>query len=164
MPLFPTITKRSVVKRGLGCARTFLGALILIPLLVCGLGYVGYNYFVNRNPPAQATAMANDFMNALVKHNYDEAYNDLGSAITGSTSHDDFIRQARTEDSCYGPVTSYQDAGTSSPNGTQVHTYDVSRANIGQPYHLHITLAKDFWGNWHITDYNSDAEVGQKTC
>jgi serine/threonine protein kinase len=156
--------KQSVVKKLTGCARTFAILFILIPLMLCGLGFAGYSYLSSRNSPAQAASLSNDFMTALDHQNYDQAYNDLGSSITNSTAHDAFIQQAQREDRCYGPITTYSEIDSSTPNGAQVYDYSVSRTKLRQPYHLHVTVTKDFWGNWSITDYNSDAGVGSSTC
>lgn len=164
-PAQPINRSMQELKRGLGCTlRAVVMTLVIIPLLLCAVGFAGYNYLATRNPPSQATSLAKDFMNAFSNHNYDQAYNDLSSSITAGTSHDDFIKQAQSEDRCYGPVTDYNEASTSSPNGTQVHNYAVTRAKLAQPYHLHVTVTKDFFGNWHITDYNSDAGLNQSAC
>jgi len=162
--LFPTTREQPLLKRTVGCARTFVIMLIVIPLLLCALGFAGYTYFTNRNPPSQASSLAHNFMTSLATDNYDQAYNDLGSSFTAGTSHDDFIKQAQSEDRCYGQITGYQEIGTSSPNGTQIHDYTVSRPKLPQPYHLHVTISKDFLGNWHITEYNSDAGLNQHPC
>ncbi len=155
---------RSFGRKLTGCARTFAVLLVVLPLLLCGLGFAGYSYLSSRSSPAQAATLANDFIAALAHQNYEQAYHDLGSAVTTTTSHDSFIQQARSEDGCYGRITTYQEVGSSSPNGAQVYDYSVSRAKLSRPYHLHVTVTKDFWGNWSITDYNSDVETGNRAC
>jgi hypothetical protein len=153
-----------VVRRTGGCTRTLLIFFVLVPLLLCGLGFSGYTYLQNRNPPAQATALANNFVDALAHQNYDGAYTDLGSSITFGTSHDAFVQQADQEDQCYGQISGYKEIGTSTPNGTQTDDYSVTRPKLPQPYHLHVTVSKDFWGSWSITDYNSDAGLNEAAC
>lgn len=156
------VTKsKPVVKKAAGCTRNVAIALLIIPLLLCALGFGGYTYLINRNPPSQATAIAKDFMSALRARNYEQAYNDLGAAVSG---HDSFIKQAQGEDRCYGPVASYSETSSISPNGTQVHNYTITRSHLDKPYHLHLTLEKDFWGNWRVTDYNSDISTGNPAC
>ncbi|GCE17090.1 serine/threonine protein kinase [Dictyobacter kobayashii] len=156
------VTKtKPVVKKAAGCARGVVVALIILPLLLCAGGFAGYAYLNNRNPPSQATAIAKDFMNAVRARNYEQAYNDLGASVDG---HDAFIKEAQSEDRCYGPVASYSETNTSAPNGSQVHNYTINRTHLSKPYHLHLTLSKDFWGNWHVTDYNSDIATGNPAC
>ncbi|WP_338252307.1 serine/threonine protein kinase [Dictyobacter halimunensis] len=160
---FTSIMTRSkpVVKKAAGCTRNLVLTLLIIPLLLCGLGFAGYSYLINRNPPSQASEIANNFMGALRVHNYEQAYNDLGATVSG---HDSFIKQAQGEDRCYGPVASYTETSSIAPNGTQVHNYTITRSNLSKPYHLHLTLGKDFLGNWHVTDYNSDISSGNPAC
>ena len=155
---------RKATHKAKGCAYTVVLLCIVLPLLLCGLGFGGYNYLTNRNSPTQAAALADNFIAALASRNYDQAYNDLGSSITNSTSHDAFILQAQTEDRCYGQIIGNQQTGASSPNGTQVYNYTVTRTKLTQPYHFHVTVSKDWLGNWSITDYNSDAGVGLPAC
>ncbi len=146
-----------------GCARNVVILVIVLSLLLCTLGFAGYNYLTNRYSPAQANELASNFVTSLANRNYDQAYNDLGSSITDTTSHDAFIAQAQSEDNCLGQITEEQQTGTSSLNGNQIYNYAVSRVKLAQPYHLHVTISKDWLGNWSITDYNSDVNLGP-TC
>ena len=152
---------RPVVKKATGCAGRLVMLALIIPILLCVSAFAGYTYLINRNPSSQATAMAHDFMSAVHARNYEQAYNDLSPAVN---SHDNFIKQAQNEDHCYGGITAYTETTGSTPNNTQVHNYTISRPQLAHSYHLHITLGKDFWGNWHITDYNSDIASGNPTC
>lgn len=156
--------EEKVVRRAAGCTRTLLIFFVLVPLLLCGLGFSGYTYLQNRNPPGQATALAHNFVDNLAHQNYDGAYADLGSSITMGTSHDAFVQQADQEDRCYGQISGYKAVGTASPSGTQTDDYTITRPKLPQPYHLHVTVSKDVFGNWSITDYNSDAGLNQAAC
>jgi serine/threonine protein kinase len=156
--------EEKVVRGAAGCTRTLLILFVLVPLLLCGLGFSGYTYLQNRNPPTQATVLAHNFMDDLAHQNYDGAYADLGNSITAGTSHDAFVQQADQEDQCYGQISGYKVAGVSNPNGMQTDDYTVTRPKLPQPYHLHVTVSKDIFGNWSITDYNSDAGLNQAAC
>lgn len=155
---------RVVARRVAGCARSFALVLVILSLLLCALAFGGYTYFTNRNPPSQAQTLAQSFMHLLAQQNYDQAYSDLGSSVTAGTSHDAFVQQAQGEDQCDGLVTKYQQIGTSTPQGNQVYDYLIQRAKLAKTYHLHVTVSKDWLGNWQITDYNSDADVKQTAC
>ena len=153
-----TAKKKGVVQQVAGCTRTFVLSLIVIGLLLCGLSVGGYSYLENRNPPSQADALARNFVAAIAHQNYDLAYTYLGSAITIGTSHDAFIHQAQNEDRCDGDIIKYQQTNTSYSGNTQIYDYNISRSKLSQ-YHLHVTVTKDFWGNWQLTDYNSDSKL-----
>ncbi|GCE25046.1 hypothetical protein KDA_05300 [Dictyobacter alpinus] len=152
---------RPVVKKAAGCASRLVITVIALPVVLCALAFGGYAYLINRNPPSQAVAMSHDFMGALRAHNYEQAYADVSSS---TSNHDNFINQAKREDQCYGEITTYTETNGSTPNNTQVHNYTISRSQLTNPYHLHITLSKDFWGNWHVSDYNSDITSGNPAC
>ena len=150
--------------RRAGCARSFVLVFIILPLLLCGLIFGGYSYLTNRNPPSQGNALAQNFMSLLTQQNYDQAYSDLGPSVSAGTSHDAFVQQAQQEDQCDGVVTKYQLLARPPAQGTQIYDYLVWRTKLTTTYHLHVTVAKDFLGNWQITDYNSDANVSQTSC
>ncbi len=147
------------VKRG---ARVLLITLVLLSLLVCGLVFAVYHFFQTRNASVPvtntigATALASDFMQAIVSRNYDQAYNDLGPQVSGK---DQFKQTALSEDQCDGSVKTYRSTSTTQNSNTLVGNYLVTRAKIAQPYHLTLTLQEDSSGRWQITDYSSDAPL-----
>lgn len=144
------------VKRGL---RIFIITLVLLGLLICGLGYAAFHYFTASGAPtstAGATALASDFVQSISNDNYDQAYNDLGSQVTRQISRSDFIQQARNEDRCYGQITNYNSAGTTTHGNTLNYNYQLTRENLTEPYQLHLSLQQNSSGNWQVTDYSSD--------
>lgn len=160
VPHITTSAKR--IGHGLGrLTRVLLITLLIAAVLVCGLGYAAYNhFFASQNVPAPtvnqsgATALANNFMQAISTRNYNQAYNDLAQ---GLTARQQFTQDAQSEDQCNGPVTTYKPAGTTLHGNTLVDTYQVTRSKLAQSYRLTLTLQGGSSGRWQITDYNSAA-------
>lgn len=155
-------TSAKNIGRGLGrLTRTVLLVLLLAGALVCGIGYTTYNhFFVNQDAsPANvnqsgATALADNFTQAISTQNYDQAYNDLGPGLAAKNQ---FKQDAQSEDQCNGPITTYKRASTTSRGNTLVDTYQMTRSRLAQTYNLTLTLQSDSSGRWQITDYNSGA-------
>ncbi len=159
-PQVTTSAKR--IGRGLGrLTRTLLITLLLAAVLICGLGYTAYNhFFVNQGVSSTtvnqsgATALADNFTQAISTQHYDQAYNDLGQGLAAKNQ---FTQDAQSEDQCNGPITAYKRVDTSSHGNTLVDTYQVTRSRLSHTYDLTLTLQSDSSGRWQITDYNSGA-------
>ncbi len=154
------------LKRGVGILAL---TIALVALLLCGLSFAAYHFFTTPHTTsvsntAGATALANDFVQAISSRNYDQAYNDLGPPVTGQTSRTQFTQQARGEDSCYGVITSYKSAATTTQGSTINYTYTMNRAKRSGPYQLSVTVQQNSSGAWQITDYNSNVDSGQSPC
>src|SRR5258708_10222411 len=107
------------------------------------LGYAVINFFAATNATADAAATATDFLSSLSNRNYDQAYMDLGPAITIPVTQDDFKQQAQDDDRCYGPVTNYSEVSNSAvQNNNQSYTYsfDITRSILPHPYTLSMNL------------------------
>lgn len=153
------------LKRGFGVLAV---SIALVGLLLCGLGFAAYHFFTAPQTTvtntAGATALANDFVQAISTRNYDQAYNDLGSPVTGQTTRTQFTQQAQSEDRCYGVITGYKSAATTTQGDTLNYTYTMNRAKRPKSYQLYVTLQQNSAGSWQITDYNSNVDAGQPAC
>ncbi len=134
------------------------------------LGYAAINFFAATNATADAAVTATDFLSSLSSRNYNQAYNDLGPAITIPVTQDDFKQQAQDADRCYGPVTNYSEVANSAvQNNPQSYTYsfNITRSKLPHPYTLSMTLQQDSTtGHWQISSYgnNNDLGPGQPPC
>ena len=148
----------------------WLGAIFIIcGLLACAIGYAAVNIINAANTASGGASAAADFLAALSSRNYDEAYSDLGAAITVAMTPEEFKQQAINDDNCYGPITNYtQVPGSASVNDsvhTQSYTYSITRQKLKQPYQLRLTLREDTTtGNWAVTSYGNDLTPGLPTC
>jgi len=127
------------------------------------------NFLNAANTASGGATAAADFLAALSSRNYDEAYSDLGAAITVEMTPEEFKQQAINDDNCYGPITNYtQVPGSASVNDsthTQSYTYSITRQKLKQPYQLRLTLREDTTtGNWAVTSYGNDLGPGQPPC
>jgi hypothetical protein len=114
-----------------------------------------------------AASTAVDFLNALDNQNYNQAYKDLGPAITLRLTPDLFKQQAQTYDHCFGPVQNYSEvanSATSGPDNSQSYTYMVTRSKSPKPFQLHLTLQQDENGKWGISDYGNSLGASQASC
>ena len=109
-----------------------------------------------------AKSEADNFVQAVANRNYNQAYNDLATQRTRAISRDKFLRDAQAEDSCYGPVTKYTDAGSTSEGDTLIYNYTITRSKLANTYVLHISVQKSSAGNWQVMDYTVDG--GQPAC
>ena len=141
-----------------------LGLILLAcGLLAWGIGFALVNYFVGIGASSGAANAASDFLNSLATQDYNQAYKDLDATITLQIAPDDFTQLAQQEDRCYGTVTTFTEvagsATTSADSATQSFTYNVTRTKT-TPYQLHLTLHKDNYGNWYITNYGDSSGKG----
>ena len=148
----------------------WLGAIFVISgLLACGIGYAAVNLINAANTASGGAAAAADFLAALSSRNYDEAYSDLGAAITVQITSEEFKQQAMNYDNCYGSITNYtQVPGSASVDDsahTQSYTYNITRQRLKKPYQLRLTLQEDTTtGNWAVTGYGNDLGPGLTKC
>ncbi len=174
VPSLPASTPGKGVKSGLKWGFRILAIFILLAgLLLCGLGFTVFHFFTGQNflsgsgaptDTAGATAMANDFVQALVNRNYDQAYNDLSPSVVGPTSRAKFKQNDQSEDQCYGNLTSYKYTSTSAQHNTLKYTYTMTRAKLQQPYQLYVTVQQNSSGNWQVVDYESNIASLQPGC
>jgi serine/threonine protein kinase len=152
------------IKQGLKLgARLLIIVVLILGLLLCGLGYFAFHLFTSNGSStstgsntAGSSALANDFVQAISNRNYDQAYNDLGPPATSQSTRPQFIQQVQSEDKCYGAVTEYKSAGTTSQGNSITYYYTITRAKLQNPYQLHLTLQRNSSGNWQITSYDSN--------
>jgi serine/threonine protein kinase len=154
-----TTSVRSV-GRGLGrLTRSVLLVLLLGGVLICGGGYAIYNQFFGGQNAAStnqsgATTLSDNFAQAISAQNYDQAYNDLNP---GLAQKNQFVQDARSEDQCNGPITTYKRISETARGNTLVETYEITRSKLAKTYHLILTLQGDNSGRWQISDYQSQA-------
>lgn len=142
------------------------GMFVVCGLLACGIGYAVVSFFNASSTAVGGAATAADFLAAISSLKYDQAYTDLGAAITVQITRDEFIQQAQNDDRCYGPVTGYSEiAGSAMVQGnTQSYSYTITRKKLTQSYQLHLALQQDANGNWTVTSYGNDLGPGQPPC
>ena len=137
--------------------------------LACGIGFTAVNFFAAINAPAGAAVTATDFLSALSNQNYDQAYNDLDATITVQLAPDDFKQQAQASDRCYGKVTDYsevQDSAVQNNPKSYSYNFTITRNKLTKPYTLHMTVQQNSYGDWRISSYgnNNDLGPGQPPC
>lgn len=141
-----------------------LGSVFAIcAILAAVIGYVGFNYWGALSASSDAAATTNDFLTALSNGNYDQAYKDLGPAITLNTTPDDFQRRAQNDDRCYGTVKNFSEVPGSATvqDNSQSYTYNIVRSKSTKPYPLRLTLQPDKEvAGWKITDFGNDLGPG----
>ena len=88
---------------------------------------------------------------------YNDAYRDLGPAVTIRINRQDFTQQAQALDTQYGAITSYSESDGSATvnNNTESFTYTITRAKSSKSYKLTILLQRDpnDSNSWKIVDY-----------
>lgn len=158
------------LKRGLKWGlRALALTVVLGGFLLCGLGFAAYHFFIASRTTtvtnqAGATALAQDFMQAVAIRNYSHAYNDLGPPVSEQMSQTQFVQQAQSEDSCYGSVTAYSSRTTTTDGNAVQYSYTMKRSKLQQSYQLFLTLQQSNSGEWRIVDYNSTMSSAQATC
>ncbi len=164
-PETPPIKKRAgrVIKRSV---RVLVFSIILVPLLLCALGYGAFRLYSNLTSPnsgpgtAAAVAEANNFLQSLSHKSYAQAYNDFDTTLARQLSRNAFIAEGQLFDRCDGTITQYtQDSNPQIQNGTEKYSFTLTRTNLAQAYRLYLTVHKDTDGTWHISDYTSDLQV-----
>lgn len=139
------------------------GIFIICAILAGAIGYGAFNYLGALSASSEAATTTNDFLTALSTSNYDQAYKDLGPAITLNTTPDDFKRRAQSDDLCYGTVKNFSEVPDSavSQDNSQSYTYNIVRSKSSKPYQLHLTLQPDKDGaGWKVTDFGNDLGPG----
>jgi hypothetical protein len=132
-----------------------LGAIAAIIAIIASviIFLVGGAISQSSGPAATTT----DFLSALSSKNYDNAYQDLGPAITIRLKKEDFTRQAQAIDQQYGAITNYQEIDGSAKvnNNTESFSYTITRKN--KSYTVTLTLQQDQNDNniWKIVDYGT---------
>jgi serine/threonine protein kinase len=161
-PSPPVKTSGRMIKKGLKWGLGTLAVIVLLGgLLLCGLGFAAYQFFLSPSTPkatnsAGAAALANDFVHDIASQNYDRAYNDLAPSLTSQTSRTQFTQQAQSEDRCDGVVTAAMRTDTTTQGNALIYNYTMTRARLQQPYQLHLTLQQANSGNWQIINYGSN--------
>lgn len=150
-----------------------VGSVFLVcALLACFGSYIAFNFFSGLNASSGASTVAVDFLSALSKKDYAQAYKDLGPAITLSMPQDQFERQAQSADTCFGAVKDYSvvEDGAKVQGTSQTYTFSVTREKTAKPYQLQITLQQqqDPGGanTWKVTNYGSNLgpSTSSNTC
>ena len=151
--------------------RLIISSIILVFCCIAAyaIGYGAYNFFSATNSAAGSAVTATHFLTNLKNQDYKQAYNDLDAVITVQTAPDDFQQQAQLDDKCYGPVTDYTEIADSAvQNSPQSYSYSfsITRSKLSSPYTLKMTLQQDQEGNWRISSYgnNNDLGPGQPPC
>ncbi len=142
---------------------------VVFGVLACGIGYAAVNFFAATNAGLEPAKKATDFLLAISNQNYEQAYNDLDAVITVQLTPDDFKQQALTSDRCYGVVTNYDEVQDSAvQNNAQSYSlsYTITRSKLTKPYTLQLTVRQDSYGDWRISSYgnNNDLGPGQPPC
>ncbi|MBO0779264.1 MAG: hypothetical protein J2P37_10600 [Ktedonobacteraceae bacterium] len=139
--------------------------------VICAIigGFVGYGvfqFFQGVSFSSGPSTVAVDFLDAVSKGNYDQAYLNLGPSITLKTGQDEFRQEGQALDTAYGTVQSYsevKDSATQPDDHTMVFTYELKRGKIQKPYQIHITLSQTKDGGWKVSDYGSTLGPNQNS-
>ena len=137
-----------------------LGSVFAIAAIIaCAVGVLLGSGMLQSSGPATTV---NDFFNRVSSNNYEQAYQDLGPAITIRLNQQDFTKQARGLDQRYGPITDYKEVANSAINqdSSQSYTFTITRSKLTKPYNLRITLQQDLNEGWKISDYGTSLGPG----
>ncbi|HEX4203203.1 MAG TPA: hypothetical protein VHZ51_03185 [Ktedonobacteraceae bacterium] len=146
--------------------------ILSVVVVICAIiGTIGgwsiFNTSVNANMTAGARSTTTDFLNALKTQNYDQAYKDLGPAITLPMPSSTFKQAAQSDDHCFGTVQSYQriNGNTASQSAnSQSLTYQVTRSK-SKSFQITFTLQTDpDSSNWKITNYGNNLGPSDPAC
>ena len=132
-----------------------LGSVFAIAAIIaCTVGILLARGMLQSSGPA---SVINDFFNGISSDNYEQAYQDLGPAITLQLNQQDFIKQAQDLDQQYGPITDYQEVANSATNqdNSQSYTFTITRSKLKKPYTLHFVLQQDSNEVWKISNYGT---------
>jgi hypothetical protein len=131
-------------------------------IIACVLGILLASGMLQSSGPATTFS---DFFGAISSNNYEQAYQDLGPAITIQLNQQEFTKQAQDLDQLYGPITDYQEVANSATvqDNSQSYTFTIRRSKLKNSYNLRIALQQDPSGDWKIVDYGTSLgpEVGQ---
>jgi len=137
-----------------------LGSVFAIAAIIaCVIGILLGRGMLQSSGPATTVS---DFFNAVSSNNYEQAYQDLGPAITIRLNQQDFTKQVQDLDQRYGPITDYKEVANSATNqdNSQSYTFTITRSKLTKPYNLRITLQQDLNEGWKITDYGTSLGPG----
>lgn len=139
--------------------------IIVCAFLACFISYAAVNFFNATNATASAAQVATGFLTAVQEKDYHTAYNDLAATITIGMPENQFTQQAQLDDACYGPVTSYSEVtgSASVQNNVQSYTYKIKRSKMSQSYNLQLTLQQDDQGNWKVSSFGNNNDLGPGT-
>jgi len=142
----------------------------VVALFACAGSYALYNLISGINATNGAATTAGKLLAALSSRNYDQAYQDLGPAITLSLQKEQFTQQAQNLDRCYGAIKNYTEVQGSANNqgSSQSYSYTITREKLSKTYDLHLTFQQDQYdpNTWKLTDYGGDLGPGSgaPTC
>ncbi|MBV9709821.1 MAG: hypothetical protein JO011_02755 [Ktedonobacteraceae bacterium] len=158
--------QREVTEPGKSRRRLIIiaGALAIIAIFACIGSYAIYNVFSGISASSGAAVTAGNFLAAVSSRNYDQAYQDLGPAITLSLQKEQFTQQAQNLDRCYGTIKNYTEIPGSANNqgSSQSYSYTITREKLTRTYDLRLTLQQDQYdpNTWKVTDYGGDLGPG----
>lgn len=150
--------------------RLLILSVIIVVCAIVGtiIGTIGFEDWQAANTSAGAASTATDFLGALNTQKYDQAYKDLGPAITLRMSPDVFTQTAQSNDHCFGIVKDYSEvngSATTQSDGSVSFTYQVTRSKSAKTFPMKLTLQKDQDGvNWKIIDFGNNLGPSDPTC
>ncbi|GAC1660809.1 MAG: hypothetical protein PVS3B1_36250 [Ktedonobacteraceae bacterium] len=144
------------------------GKLRRLLLILCGVlaiaavlaGVIGYLIGLGLSSSTGPGTTTSDFLTALSNANYEQAYTDLGPAITISITQQQFTTQAEALDRCYGRIKDYSEVmdSATNQNNIQSYVYTLTRSKLSQSYQLHLRLQQSSQpddSKWKIIDYGN---------
>jgi hypothetical protein len=137
------------------------GILLLCTIGACIFGYsLGSNFLTGLGASSVAATTSTDFLSSVAKQDYENAYKDLGGAVTMQLTLEQFENQAHHDDTCYGLMKSYAEVPNSAivQGNTQSYAYTVTREKTATAYQLRLTLQQDIEASniWKVTSYGGD--------
>jgi hypothetical protein len=134
-----------------------------IAAIIAVFAFVIFTFLVGAiNQSTGPTLTAVDFVSSIATQNYDNAYQDLGPAVTIRINRQEFTQKAKEADQQNGIITNYEldkDKKATLENNTQSFTYVITRKN--KTYKLTILLQSDpnDGNNWKIVDYGTNCNA-----
>lgn len=134
------------------------GSIFLISAIVAGfVGWGAYKFSTAINFSSGAASTTTDFLNALSKSDYNQAFSDLGPSITLNMGPEDFKAKVQAADKADGAITDYKQVpdSTVSQDNKMIYTYEITRSKQQKPVQIHLTLLQSKDGTWQISDYEN---------
>ena len=134
-----------------------VGTTVLSVLAVRSFGAASFTGVTFQSTPSNpgSPAVASDFLQAMKDNNdYLQAYNSLDTSLLVLIMPNDFLRQAKSADDCYGRITAFHlvDHKRQGPHSDE-YTFSVMRSKLKRPYQFQLILQQNANYAWTITSY-----------
>ncbi|GCE32174.1 hypothetical protein KDA_76580 [Dictyobacter alpinus] len=133
-----------------------VGATIVGLLLIKHVGATSFASFSFQSTPStlSPSEVANNFLLAMKEDDNLQAYNSLDTSLLVLIMPNDFLREAKSVDTCSGRIAAFH-LMEHKRQGERAYQYifSVVRRKLKEPYPFQIVLHQNAEGAWTITSY-----------